>query len=231
VHYVPFPTLVNDAIAHGDCRVPELADVKDSYILFFGNLHLYKGVHLLYDAYLSHPELQDHTLVIAGSKEIYFERRPDEQHVVFINRFVYELRLRFKGYVIVCFPSNKEDDEIRGFNHVEEIFRQLKLPYAHVLRKKVSFKQSDLSKEEREKVASKIEGYDLDSIRHKKVLLVDDVMTTGSSLKAGISILKGANPRKIKVLVLSKKQENKVNDNSLVKSLKKHFGFYRKFMR
>lgn len=150
---------------------------------------------------------------------------------IFINHFVYELRLRFKGYVIVCFPSNKEDDEIRGFNHVEEIFRQLKLPYAHVLRKKVSFKQSDLSKEEREKVASKIEGYDLDSIRHKKVLLVDDVMTTGSSLKAGISILKGANPCKIQVLVLSKKQENKINDNSLVKSLKKHFAFYRKFMR
>ena len=83
VHYAPFPTLVNEAIARGGKQVQELQDVADGYILFFGTLHLYKGVHLLYDAYLSHPELQVHPLVIAGTREIYFDRHADERGVTF----------------------------------------------------------------------------------------------------------------------------------------------------
>ena len=89
VHYAPFPTLVNEAIARGGKQVEELKDVAKGYILFFGTLHLYKGVHLLYDAYLSHPELQQRPLVIAGSQDIYFPRRSeDERGVTFINRFI-----------------------------------------------------------------------------------------------------------------------------------------------
>ena len=88
VYYAPFPTLVTDAIASGDTRVPELEGAADGYILFFGNLQLYKGVHLLYDAYLSHPELQRRPLVIAGSGYIYFKREADEPCVTFINRFI-----------------------------------------------------------------------------------------------------------------------------------------------
>ncbi len=106
VHYAPFPTLVNDAIARGGKQVQELQDVADGYILFFGTLHLYKGVHLLYDAYLSHPELQSHPLVIAGTREIYFARRPDEQGVTFINRFIDDSEVRdlFGRAALVVYP-------------------------------------------------------------------------------------------------------------------------------
>lgn len=106
VHYAPFPTLVTDAIARGDSKVPELESVQDGYILFFGTLHLYKGVHLLYDAYLSHPELQRRPLVIAGTKDIYFERRADEKNVTFINRFVDDSEVRdlFSRAAVVVYP-------------------------------------------------------------------------------------------------------------------------------
>lgn len=106
VHYAPFPTLVNDAIARGGKQVQELQDVADGYIPFFGTLHLYKGVHLLYDAYLSHPELQSHPLVIAGTREIYFARRPDEQGVTFINRFIDDSEVRdlFGRAALVVYP-------------------------------------------------------------------------------------------------------------------------------
>lgn len=108
VHYAPFPTLVNEAIARGGKTVEELQGVGDGYILFFGLLHLYKGVHLLYDTYLSHPELQARPLVIAGSRDIYFQRRPqdEQQRVVFINRFIDDSELRdlFGRAAVVVYP-------------------------------------------------------------------------------------------------------------------------------
>ena len=105
-YYAPFPSLVNDEIAQGSKQVAELKDVKDGYILFFGTLHLYKGVHLLYDAYLSHPALHDHPLVIAGTQDIYFPRRDDEQGVAFINRFTEDCEVRdlFSRASVVVYP-------------------------------------------------------------------------------------------------------------------------------
>lgn len=108
VHYAPFPTLVSGAIAHGTAPVPELQDIDTSRgcILFFGMLHLYKGVHLLYNAYLDHPGLQDRPLVIAGKGDIYFERRADERNVVFINRYIgdEEMRDLFSRAATVVYP-------------------------------------------------------------------------------------------------------------------------------
>ena len=106
VHYAPFPSLINHDIANGGESVPELRDVDDGYLLFFGTLHLYKGVHLLYDVYLSHPELRDRPLVIAGTQAIYFERRQDEQGVTFINRFIKDSEVcdLFTRAAVVVYP-------------------------------------------------------------------------------------------------------------------------------
>ena len=106
VSYAPFPTLVNDTIARGGTPVPELASVQGGYILFFGTLHLYKGVHLLYEAHQTHPELREVPLVIAGTKDIYFERRADENNVFFINRFISDSEVKdlFSRAGVVVYP-------------------------------------------------------------------------------------------------------------------------------
>lgn len=106
VHFAPFPTLVTDGIMRGEDTVPETADVEDGYLLFFGNLQLYKGVHVLYEAYMSHPELQQRPLVIAGSGYIYFKRRHDEQGVTFVNRYIDDAQLRdlFTRAAVVVYP-------------------------------------------------------------------------------------------------------------------------------
>lgn len=136
---------------------------------------------------------------------------------IFINRFVFELKIRYRNYVIVPFPSNKEDDENRGFNHVKEIFRQMNLAYADIIQKKTIFKQSDLSKEERKKISSKLIYGELDKIKGKKVLIVDDVMTTGSSILAAIDIVKKGRPKRIKILLLARKRENNEKESSMIK--------------
>ncbi|HEY9195655.1 MAG TPA: hypothetical protein VIM77_05300, partial [Mucilaginibacter sp.] len=89
VFYHNFPTLVTDIIKEGRMEVPELKGINN-YILFFGQIEQYKGVDILYNAYISQPAggSKPH-LVIAGKGHIYFERDlQKESTVVFINRYI-----------------------------------------------------------------------------------------------------------------------------------------------
>ena len=105
-YYAPFPSLVTDGIRQGGMRVPELESIPRGYILFFGNVQLYKGVHLLYEAYRSRPELHSRALVIAGSGYIYFKRHGADDGVTFINRFIDDRELNdlFTGASVVVYP-------------------------------------------------------------------------------------------------------------------------------
>ncbi len=105
VFYAPFPSLVNHDIASGGCTVPETEGLSH-YILFFGNIHLYKGVDLLYNCYMQHPELHAHPLVIAGSGPYYFSRSSSEKNVVIINRFVDDKEVAdlFSKAAVVVYP-------------------------------------------------------------------------------------------------------------------------------
>ncbi|MBR5726990.1 MAG: glycosyltransferase family 4 protein [Muribaculaceae bacterium] len=106
VSYVPFPTLVNDAIAKGGQQVEELKGVEDGFILFFGTVQRYKGVHLLCEAYRSHPELHSRALVIAGKGDFYFDGETDGRDVIHINRFIDDSELRdlFSRAAVVVYP-------------------------------------------------------------------------------------------------------------------------------
>lgn len=107
VYYAPFPTLVTPDIEHGNAPVAELSELSDGYILFFGNVQLYKGVHLLYDAYLAHPELHSRPLVIAGSGYIYFKQQDTgNSKIIFINRYIddNELKDLFCRAAVVVYP-------------------------------------------------------------------------------------------------------------------------------
>ena len=122
---------------------------------------------------------------------------------VFLEKQLPFLKMKYFGYYIVCIPSSLEDDKKRGFNHVEEIFKLLNLNHINVLRKKFAFKQSDLPKKEREKIIDKLEVIDGFKIKDKKILLVDYVLTTGSSIKSAIRLITKYHPKDIKVLVLA----------------------------
>ncbi len=104
--YSPFPTLVNDAIKRGESEIPELNGVRD-YVLFFGNVNLYKGVHLLYSLYVKYKKtFKDRKLVIAGLGDYYFDVEGDVTDVIRINRYIddSEIRSLFKGASIVVYP-------------------------------------------------------------------------------------------------------------------------------
>jgi predicted amidophosphoribosyltransferase len=124
---------------------------------------------------------------------------------VFLSRFIYELRLKYCSYIVVFPPSNLEDDNKRGYNHIEEIVSSCKFNYLKVFYKKKYFKQSELKLLQRKHIYKDI-GIDSNyNLKGKKVLLIDDVITSKNTIKACILLLKKCQVKKIEVLVLSKK--------------------------
>ena len=122
---------------------------------------------------------------------------------VFLEYYKYYLNHRFNGYIMIPAPSSKKSDKDRGFNHVEEMFKTLKLKMIKCIHKKGEIKQADLTTKEREKISKNLVIDDV-NLRGKKILLVDDVYTTGSTIKAMIKLVQEKGAKNIKVLLMSK---------------------------
>lgn len=122
----------------------------------------------------------------------------------FLERIAFALRLRFRGYRIVYAPSHPSKVLERGFEHIPPMFECLKLPILHAFVKTQDIKQSDQSKSQRKKIGKYLKLADERGIKGQKILLVDDVFTTGSTMRACISLLQEKHPKRIHVLVLSK---------------------------
>ena len=122
---------------------------------------------------------------------------------IFLEYYSSYLNSKFNGYTIIPAPSHEKSDKERGFNHVEEIFSVLKLKTLKCIHKTKQVKQADLTTKERGKIGKVLRIDDVD-LKRKKVLLVDDVFTTGSTIKSMIKLVKEKGARNIKVLLMSK---------------------------
>lgn len=123
---------------------------------------------------------------------------------IFLDYYKDYLKIKYVNYIIIPAPSYKKHDEERGFNHIEEIFKCLNKKMLHLIEKNEDIKQSDNSYENRKKIKKILTIHNGEMIKNKKILLVDDVFTSGSTIKAMIKLVKMYKPKKIKVLVLSK---------------------------
>ena len=119
----------------------------------------------------------------------------------FLSYNLSKLKRKYKGYKIVLAPSSKNSEKERGFCHLEEIFKAMKLDIIKCFEKVKEWKQSDKNLMERRNIQNiiKIDNDCLKGVR--KVLVVDDVLTSGSTIKAMISQI--PSNIGIKVLVLS----------------------------
>ena len=119
----------------------------------------------------------------------------------FLTNYLMKLRRKYKTRKVICAPSSEEDDKRRGFNHVKLVFEALKLEQIDCLKKTNQYKQSNQRYEDRKNIQKNIK-IDKTMINNKdKLLIVDDVATSLSTIKAIIHLL----PTKsdIKVLILA----------------------------
>lgn len=131
---------------------------------------------------------------------------------VFLNRYLWYLKLKYYGFKVITLPSYALDDERRGFNHVKEIAKLLNLPILDILIKTKPHKQADQTAAGRKKIKEVLQLSHVEAIENNKILILDDVHTTGSSIQAAIDLIKEGKPKKIEVLVIAKNELKKCND-------------------
>ena len=121
--------------------------------------------------------------------------------MVFLTPFKNYIHCLYRDYIILPIPSTKKADKQRGFNHVIEIFKILDLKIKEVFYKAKDYKQTSQRFEKRSEV-NKVIKIKSTLDKSKKYLLVDDVITSGSTIKTCIELLRKQGIKSIKVLVI-----------------------------
>lgn len=114
------------------------------------------------------------------------------------------LREKYKDRILIPAPSYSTQEEIRGFSHVEEMFSCLLLPLENLFIKTSALKQANLDKNEREMIKKNILMKENKLDKAQKILLIDDIVTTGSTLQAMIVMMRKRNFFDLKILVVCK---------------------------
>jgi len=154
-----------------------------------------------------------------------------EMAEVFLTRYKWWLRIKYKDWYLVPAPSYGEKNEARGFNQVEEIFRSLNRPYLFPIRKIDNVKQADLNYFERQKIGNHLAWNNEVSVKGKKILFVDDLMTTGATAKACVKLLLEHGASQVEILTMARTEdpkERKENKISFIQKLQQIVTKFRK---
>jgi len=117
----------------------------------------------------------------------------------------------FSEYILIPVPLEKKKLRWRGFNQAEEIAKELtkffKRPLLSdcLIKVKETQAQIDLSKKERrENIRGVFLVKNAERIKGRKILLIDDVYTTGSTMEECARVLKEAGAKEIVGIVVAR---------------------------
>lgn len=113
--------------------------------------------------------------------------------------------------ILIPIPLEKKKLKQRGFNQAEEIAKELsiflKIPLINnvLIKIKETLAQVELSGEKRrENIKNCFSVKNRELIQNKKILLIDDVYTTGSTMEEGARVLKEAGAKEVWGIVVSR---------------------------
>ncbi len=122
-----------------------------------------------------------------------------------------EQELAIQNSALIPVPLHKKRQKQRGYNQSEEIAKELALTFKAPLLKDVLIKtkaiqpQMELSKEERkENIKSAFSIKSAEDIKGKKIFLIDDVFTTGSTVEECAKILKEAGAQEVWAITIAR---------------------------
>lgn len=153
-------------------------------------------------------ELVAHEALYVYDKQMkeYFSRfkfQGDYHLAAVFSRELKQVLKKYKGYTIVPVPVSEERYQERGFNQVTALLEFAGLPYQNLVLKKDSKKQSSKTKQER------LASHQIFRLRKhqalpSKILIVDDIYTTGSTIALMKTLFTEKNVKKIKSFSLSR---------------------------
>ena len=88
----------------------------------------------------------------------------------FLSKYVPLLNLKYISYYVVCIPSYVDEDKVRGFNHVKEMFSILNLKTIDLLNKTDNYKQSDQNIQNRINISKYLSLTQQLDLRKKNIL-------------------------------------------------------------
>jgi len=110
----------------------------------------------------------------------------------------------FAGFILIPVPLSKKKLKERGFNQAKEIGKELskflKIPLISdcLIKIKETLPQVELSDEEREEnIKGVFSCQNQNKIQGRKILLIDDVYTTGSTMEECARVLKKAGVKEV----------------------------------
>lgn len=113
------------------------------------------------------------------------------------------IKYKYHGYKIILVSSSIDKLNKRGFNHLQLIFDEVGLDIVDGLRMKCDLIQEGKNLIERKRM---VDNYEYVGDILNKVLIVDDIVTTGSSMLGVYKAIKNSS-KKVKGLALARKKK------------------------
>ena len=117
-------------------------------------------------------------------------------------------KLETGDWLIVPVPLSKKKLRHRGYNQAELIAKELSDNVrADVLFKKFHTKSQVEVKDKEERLANIIDSFEIknpEKIKGKKIILIDDVLTTGATMREAKKVLKQAGAKKVIGVVVAR---------------------------
>lgn len=112
-------------------------------------------------------------------------------------------KLRSQKYdLIIPIPMHEKMEIKRTFCHMTAIFEEMALPFEQLLEKTTMEQQSKKTKIQREAVAPLFQLKQSWDLTGKTILIVDDISTTGTTLKHAENCLVAAGAKKVEKIVI-----------------------------
>ena len=127
----------------------------------------------------------------------------------FLDEYIVK-NFKYKEYIITYIPLSKKSKKNRGFNQCEyiakKISRDLSIEVLDILTKQKETKEQKTLKRD-ERYENIKDAFTIEKglgIKNYKIILIDDVTTTGATLQEAYKLLKKFEVKDIKLLTLAK---------------------------
>ncbi len=156
----------------------------------------------------------DNQIVQKIIKNLKYEKRSENSKALayLLQSFIIRSNFNFQDFILIPIPIHKNKEKLRGFNQTELIADELSKLIGVKVLKNILFKVRDTDSQ------TKMEDYKSreiniensfsiksnDLIKDKNIIILDDVTTSGATLKETSRVLKKSGVKKIIALVVAK---------------------------